>query len=134
MQGDLFPKEVLKSVESMLCAGESRAKQIADRVLVPVPEALSRECAFKVPVALSSAAWEECVEWAEVSTHEALWNVLFAALGAIRSKDRKSDSADFEVQRVASGEASCSRVGMKVVVGPGDQREPVLTIYLTGEV
>ena len=61
---DLFPKEVLKSVESMLCAGESRAKQIADRVLVPVPEALSRECAFKVPVALSSAAWEECVEWA----------------------------------------------------------------------
>lgn len=134
MQGDLFPKEFRQSVETTLCVGESRAKQIADRVLVPVSEALSRECAFKVPVALSSAAWEDCVEWSEATTQEALWGVLFAALGAIRGKDRKTDCADFEVQRVASAEVSASPVRLKVIVGPGDQREPVLTIYLADEV
>ncbi|KVN48749.1 hypothetical protein WT12_08365 [Burkholderia territorii] len=86
-----------------------------------------------MPVALSSAAWEACVEWGEAGTAEIVWDVLFAALGAIRAKTSKARSADFTVQRIATGESEAASVSLRAEVEIDDEGKPALTIYLASE-
>lgn len=111
----------------------SRAVAIAEREIVPVPQGLANECRFRVPVAMTSSAWEECVEWAEAGTSEVVWDVLFAALGAIRSKTSKARSADFAVLRVATGQSEATPVSLRAEVEADDEGQPALTIYLASE-
>jgi hypothetical protein len=41
----------------------TRADALRDGNLVAVPDALAREAGITVPVALTRAAWEDCVAW-----------------------------------------------------------------------
>lgn len=113
---------------------ESRGQAIADRVLVPVQLELSKQAGFRVPVALSAAAWEECVEWAEADAQDAIWSVLLATHCAIRAKVEKGATADFVLSRVAFGDGATSTVALVAVVGPDDNKAPALTIYLASEI
>src|SRR5215213_8069377 len=45
-----------------------RAQAIADGLLVEVAEGIAREAGFTVPVALTVAAWGDCVAWSDATT------------------------------------------------------------------
>ncbi len=64
----------------------SRAQAIADGVLVDAGP-MAAEAGFKWPVALTAAAWVDCVAWSDEDNHQQgyqdesgrLWDVLFSA-------------------------------------------------------
>ncbi|MGW4275758.1 DUF6573 family protein [Streptomyces seoulensis] len=70
----------------------TRARALADGVLVAADAELAREAGFRVPVALTSAVWEGCVAWNEGDSERQtpqdergrLWDVLTMARHAIR--------------------------------------------------
>lgn len=120
----------------------SRAQAIADGVLVDVTETAA-EAGFKVPVAITRAAWADCVEWNdEIEARKAvtqdesgrLWDVLWMALLACRAKG-DGQSRVFELHRVPrEGRGNRPRrVALIVNIGPGDTVAPVITIMQPGE-
>ena len=128
----------------------TRAQAIADGVLVDVTE-MAKEAGFKWPVAITRSAWEDCVEWSnedserQVHQDEAgrLWDLLWLAISAIHlaaSNTRKGIPQDpslmfFELYRVPrDGKSTRPRMTrLKLVAGPGDNAEPVITIMLPNE-
>jgi hypothetical protein len=114
----------------------TRAQLIEDGDLVDVTET-AREAGFSIPVAVTRAVWNSCVDWPETQPalqDEAgrLWDVLYMA------------------RRAASDAGHNTRVGYKLYVvpldghkpeertltmdiGPGDEAEPVITILLPNE-
>lgn len=120
----------------------TRAQAIADGVLIDVT-ATAQEAGFKVPVALTSAVWADCVEWSDVDTEKTgipqdetgrLWDVLWMAGYAARQK-RNSNSrrVHFELRRVERGHRRATRVRLWMAIGPGDEGEAVITIMREGE-
>ena len=66
----------------------SRAEAIADGTLIAVPEKIAGEASWSCPVALTRAAWEDCVAWDATdndrkgtlqSEDGRLWDVLWMA-------------------------------------------------------
>jgi len=120
----------------------TRAQALADGVLADA-SALAREAGFKIPLALTEAAWAECVAWSPADTEKTgvpqdesgrLWDVLWmASCAARRNRNRPTDRVAFEVFRVARGRRRATRCALVLHVGPGDVGEPVLTIMLPGE-
>ena len=113
----------------------SRRQAIADGVLFDVT-AMGHEAGFRYPVALTAAAWAECVAWrpgAGAGQCEAgrLWDVLFVARFAARQG--KGSTLQFSVRVVLDGHRAASEVWLKMVVGPGDAMEPVITIMTPDE-
>lgn len=92
----------------------TRAQAIADGMLVDV-SATASEAGFRVPVALTRAAWADCVRW----------------------DDRDSDAQAFRFQlyRIPRGGKGLRPrlVDLVCHIGPGDNGEPVSTITLPGE-
>ena len=120
----------------------SRAQAIVDGVLVDVTET-AREAGFKVPVAVTRAAWADCVEWnAEIEARKAmtqdergrLWDVVWMAFIACRAPG-EGQRRMFEVYRVPrEGRGNRPRrVSLAVCIGPGDDRMPVITIMQPNE-
>ena len=117
----------------------SRAQAIADGMLVDVSET-AREAGFVFPVAMTRAAWSDCVEWSEADNlrltyqDEAgrLWDVLWMASRAAR---RGGEEIRFQLYRVARGGRGTRPrlVTLKGLCGPGDEGEPVITIMLPDE-
>lgn len=118
----------------------SRAQAIADGFLVDVTE-LAREAGFRVPVALTAAAWADCVAWGEEDNRRQtyqdeqgrLWDVLWMAhLAARRST---GDLLTFQMHRVPRGNhGSRPRLTtLKLCIGPGDSGEPVITVLMRNE-
>ena len=70
----------------------SRAQAVSDGVLLYVTD-LAKEAGFRFPVALTSAAWADCVAWRAGSRSNGqseagrLWDVLTTARLAIRNAD-----------------------------------------------
>ena len=63
----------------------TRADALSDGMLVDVSE-MAQEAGFKIPVAVTTSVWEECIYWPEdeangygQSTDGRLWDVLFMA-------------------------------------------------------
>jgi hypothetical protein len=122
----------------------SRADALADGVLIDVTET-AFEAGFKWPVALTRAAWENCVAWSEQDTarqtvqDEAgrLWDVLWMALFEIqRSPHTKTDlPLLFQLHRVPrGGRGRRPRLTtLALQAGPGDDGKPVMTIALPDE-
>ncbi len=120
----------------------TRAQAIADGVLVEAGS-LIKENVFRWPVALTSAAWEDCVAWSdddsEKQVHQdqsgRLWDVLYMASYEIRNSDGSGDQMLFKLFRVPrDGKSKVAEiVTLKLIVGPGDDGEPVITILLPGE-
>ena len=115
----------------------SRAQALEDGVLVSAG-AMAREVGFRFPVAMTAAAWSDCVAWTDADSERQvhqdqarrLWDVLFMAHHAVRSRGSGGDSLTFEFYRVprdgSSTEAVITR--LKLIVGPGDHGEPVITL------
>lgn len=121
----------------------SRAQAIADGDLVDVTDT-AREAGFTYPVAVTRAAWNEAVEWNPRNRglqDEAgrLWDVVYMAGEKVRVARRagRADESrlDFELWRVPNTRMSRlpKLITLSVVVGPGDQGEPVVTIMCTHE-
>lgn len=119
----------------------TRAQAIEDGVLVDVSET-AREAGFRWPVAMTAAAWADCVAWSEEDNQQAvcqdesgrLWDVLWMALNAIRSANGGTQ-IEYQLYRVPrDGKSIEARLtSLKLVCGPGDAGEPVITIMLPGE-
>lgn len=115
----------------------TRTQAIDDGVLVDVSH-MSREAGFLWPVAMTRAAWEDCVAWGEADSKRQtyqdergrLWDVLWMGGQAARyGRDR------FQLYRIPRGGRGTQArlVALKMHVGPGDEGELVITIMLPGE-
>lgn len=133
--------EALFSVADLI-RSYSRAQAIADGVLVDVT-GTAHEAGFKVPVAITRAAWADCVEWtAEIEARKAttqdesgrLWDVLWMAFLASRAPG-EGQRRMFEVYRVPrEGRGNRPRrVSLAMFIGPGDDHMPVITIMQPNE-
>lgn len=120
----------------------TRAQALADGVLIDAGP-MSREAGFCWPVAITAGAWADCVAWDDADskrqTHQdlsgRLWDVLFMAAYAARANANAGSELLFELYRVPrDGEATEAELTrLKLVVGPGDDGEPVMTILLPNE-
>ena len=120
----------------------TRAQAIGDGVLIDATE-MAREAGFKWPVALTVAAWSDCVAWSDADNERQayqdqsgrLWDVLFMASFAVRTANNANRQLQFDLQRIPrNGRSTTSqRLTLKLILGPGDGGEPVITIMLPGE-
>lgn len=129
----------------------TRAQALADGVLVDVSNAAA-EAGFKVPVAMTRAAYEDCVKWddedsrRQVMQNESgrLWDVLWMGYCAIASRLRAPETGRsqerfptllYQLHRVPrGGRATVPRkTTLKLHSGPGDEAEHVITILLPHE-
>ncbi|HHC72950.1 MAG TPA: hypothetical protein ENK54_08630 [Thiotrichales bacterium] len=120
----------------------TRAEAIEDGALVDVSE-MAREAGFRWPVAMTRAAWEDCVAWTDTDSDRQtyqdesgrLWDVLYMAQNAIRASGAGRCRIPFHLYRVPrDGKSVDARLAeLQLVAGPGDFGEPVLTLLLPGE-
>lgn len=118
----------------------SRSMALKDGVLVDVGET-AKEAGFRLPVAMTRAAWEDCVEWSEEDNRRQayqspsgrLWDVVYMAAQAARRG--QGDRLAFQLYRVPRGGRSVRPrlVTLHLHIGPGDDADPVVTIMLPGE-
>ena len=124
----------------------SRTQAITDGVLVDVSKT-AREAGLRRPVALTQAVWHDCAEWTEhddkksrslggQSTSGRLWDILHMAKTAIIASPNTGNGRMllYEIERLPRpGCGRRRRVRLKLVTGPGDNHEPVMTIMLPDE-
>ena len=104
---------------------------------------MAKEAGFRLPVAITAAAWDDCVAWTDADSDRQVYqdqagrlsDVLFMAHHAIRASRNGGDRLEFQLYRVPrdgkSTEAALTT--LKLIVGPGDDGEPVITILLPDE-
>jgi len=121
----------------------TRAQALADGVLVDVG-AMAQEAGFRYPIALTHAAWEDCVTWSDEDSQRKgvpqdvngrLWDVLWMCHIGVRMAARSGQCALFRLYRVpreGRGRQALLTT-LKCVIGPGDSGEPVLTVMLPNE-
>ncbi len=125
----------------------TRAQAIEDGVLVDAGPT-AKEIGFRFPVALTSAVWADCVVWTDSDSQKKpfqdqsgrLYDVLFMAAFAIQTSEDFSDRLLYgvllyELYRVPRDGFSTEAkpVTLKLIIGPGDHGEPVLTILFPNE-
>ncbi|MEW5756439.1 MAG: DUF6573 family protein [Pseudomonadota bacterium] len=120
----------------------TRAQAIEDGVLTDAGP-MAQEAGFKYPVALTAAAWADCVAWTDEDNHKQvyqdqagrLWDVLFMAVHAIRTSTGTGNRLLYQLYRVPRDGKSVKAelVTLKLIIGPGDHGEPVNTILLPDE-
>jgi len=113
----------------------SRAQALADGTLMDA-SALASEAGFRIPVAVTAVAWSDCVEWdaedersdASQSETGRLWDVLSVA-HSVAQGHGDDNMLSFQVNRIPRrGQAIRPTVTLVMVIGPGDDQEPVITI------
>ncbi|MCX5066712.1 hypothetical protein OOJ91_12560 [Micromonospora lupini] len=129
-------------VDAEIIHAYTRAQALADGALVDAGP-VAREAGFRIPLALTQAAWADCVAWTDADSERKgtvqdekgrLWDVLtMAMLAARRAGDRQR--VPFELVRVpVAGRGVRPRLTtLAMVIGPGDEGEPVITIMLPEE-
>ena len=120
----------------------TRAQPLEDGVLIDAG-ALAQEAGYRWPVALTTAAWEDCVAWSEadnarqVHQDEAgrLWDVLFLGVHALRTRVGDGAWLQYSLYRIPRDRHSkqAKLTSLKMMVGPGDDGEPVITVLLRNE-
>lgn len=123
----------------------SRREAIMDGVLIDVSER-AKDHGFKIPVAMTDAAYQSAVLWTALddqrfksegpSNEGRLHDVLSLAFSvALASGQAGTNTCFFPVLRIdrAGRSHKPTRLDLKMVIGPGDDAEPVLTIMLMGE-
>lgn len=123
----------------------SRADAIRSGALIEVPAATSREAGLTCPVALTRAAYWDCVAWTPeddrrkggLPQDEAgrLWDVIWMTRAAINRGGRDLSEVVVELYRVPRTGRGVQprRTFLKAVAGPGDDGEMVITISLPDE-
>jgi len=120
----------------------SRRQAIADGYLVDV-STMAQEAGFVLPVALTRAAWEDCVAWDDGDNrrHQTiqdesgrLWDVLTMLRIGIRSRPNQA-MIQFSLVRVPrTGRGRLPRkTRLKAIIGPGDEGSPVITVMMPDE-
>lgn len=119
----------------------TRRQAIEDGQLICVTE-IAEEVGFRIPVAITRAAWADCVEWDEADSRRQtyqdeagrLWDVLWMAMNAAR-RGAGAQSLVFQLYRVPRGGRGVRARLVKLVahIGPGDDSDPAITISLPGE-
>lgn len=119
----------------------TRAQAIADGVLVDV-SGTAREAGFRIPVAMTTAAWADCVAWTDADSQRQtsqdeqgrLWDVLWMASRAARRAGGQQRLA-FQLYRIPRGGRGIRpRVTtLHLALGPSDASEPVITILMADE-
>ena len=121
----------------------TRAEALADGVLVDVT-ATAKEAGFKVPTAVTASVFSECIEWTEQDAKKSrtyqdqagrLWDVLYLAAAMARSlRGRHQNQLLYKLRVVPRPGHDHPRLRtLKLVIGPGDNAEPVATIMRTDE-
>lgn len=120
----------------------SRRQAIADGMLIDVTET-AREAGVTFPVAITAAAWADCVAWdADTEARKGctgnsergrLWDVVW--MFRTFAKAARGSVINFALYRIPrEGRGTRARkVYLKAVCGPGDTAEPVVTIMLPNE-
>jgi hypothetical protein len=115
----------------------TRADALRDGVLIDV-STTAREAGFTYPVALTAAAWARCVAVPPGvrCQDEAgrLWDVLTMLRLAVRGQGGGAAEVRFGVHvRNDNRDRTPPLVRLKVVCGPGDHGEPVVTVMMPHE-
>ncbi|WP_029131781.1 DUF6573 family protein [Sedimenticola selenatireducens] len=125
----------------------TRAQAIEDGVLIDAGP-IAKELGFKFPVAMTAAVWADCVAWTDSDSQKMpfqdqsgrLYDVLFMAAFAIQTSEESSDRLlygmlRYELYRVPRDGFSTEAkpVTLKLIIGPGDHGEPVITVLLLTE-
>ena len=128
----------------------TRADALSDGMLVDVSE-MAREAKFRIPVAVTTSVWEECIYWPEdeangygQSTDGRLWDVLFLAhceIASARGIDQYLENKLNVIPRGTKPEntgaiddfTGAELRTLKINIGPGDNGEPVITIMQPNE-
>ena len=128
----------------------TRADALSDGMLVDVSE-MAREAKFRIPVAVTTSVWEECIYWPEdeangygQSTDGRLWDVLFMAHCEIASARGNEQDLEYKLNVIPRGTkpentgaiddfTGAELKTLKINIGPGDNGEPVITIMQTYE-
>jgi hypothetical protein len=133
----------------------TRAQAIADGVLVDLTTAtddksqlICPQAGFKVPVAMTRAAWAQTIEaggsrkpdgdgeilelMGGQSPTGRLWDVLWM-LRLASGKADNTDRVHFQVLVDANGDGRREVVRLWALCGPGDDARPVITIMVEGE-
>ena len=131
----------LQAIFGQEISSYTRAQAIADGVLIDVTTEAS-ETGFKVPVALTAAAWAEVVAWSGEDsarqTHQdergRLHDLLWVAFNLARHH-KASNLMPFQHYRIARGGSGTRRTPttLVMVIGPGDKAEPVVTFMLPND-
>ena len=112
----------------------SREQAIDDGVLVAFPEMqeMAKEAGIVYPVALSETVWNMVEPTGKAKEHGEcwkgrLWDVYTMLLHAIRGSKQGESLIEFQV--IFTNHAGVKKTAtLWAQVGPGDNREPVLTI------
>ena len=115
----------------------TRAQALADGVLVDV-SALAAEAGFTFPVAVTAALWEAIENipepYAGFETPEGrLWDVLFMARIAIQRSKGGGSQLLYPLLLHTDATPGDTEVRIKLVCGPGDNAEPVITLMQPSE-
>lgn len=110
----------------------SRADALEDGVLIDVSP-LAREAGFRYPVALTQALWADIRAIPERAAGQdvegRLWDVLFLGVQAIRAAQERGDvPSDSLFYSLSLPVGSRNAYRVKLVCGPGDAAEPVITL------
>ena len=126
--------------EELTIEAYTRADALADGILMDVTDQ-ARIVGFKVPVAMSRAAWSMAVEWTAADTQRQipqeqssrLWDVLTLCFAAARSTD--THKLTFRLYRIPrSGEPKPALLILKALIDLDDTGKPAVTISLPDEV
>lgn len=127
----------------------TRASAIEDGTLIDV-STTAREAGIVWPVAMTSAAWADCVAWSDAdekrkgytgqSESGRLWDVCWMLGVGMRSALRRGLDASQQplfcsmLRTPREGRGVMPRlVRLKFVVGPDDNGRPCITLMLPGE-
>jgi hypothetical protein len=127
----------------------TRAQAIEDGQLIDV-STTAREAGIVWPVALTSAAWADCVEWNDAtearkgytgqSEGGRLWGVVWMLSLAVRSALRRGLDASqqplyFSLLRTPTAGRGVQprKATLKFMVGPDDNGRPCITVMLPSE-
>ena len=116
----------------------TRAEALQEGGLVDA-STLAKDAGFRIPLALTGEAWRECVQWPQDQPGQdetgRLWDVIWmASRAAVAAKHSDDPVTEFQVYRVKVGEEQASLVDLVLLIGPGDEAEPVCTVYTAAEV
>ena len=113
----------------------TRQQALADGVLVDVSQ-MAKEISFRFPTAITADLHAKLdpkqAEKAAGQNYDGrLWDVLWMA--SLAARQSKRDRIDFqvfltEINNELNQHVTCSILSLWMVVGPGDQGEPVITI------
>ena len=110
----------------------SRAQALADGVLVDVTPT-ARELGFVYPVALTAGLWADIQtlpeERAERDATGRLWDVLWMARVALKENPAGAEL----LYKVIMPVGHVTEYTVRIICGPGDHREPVLTLLRENE-